>query len=823
MKIKTKVLVIVCTLVLIAGAVTILINEIVSKNMIEHQVYNHLQTAAQSRVNHIESVLEEQKELTKAVSAGNHFRDVVVESKDHNQGMEQVKRRIKSIIEVHDEISQIRVLDKNGIVVASSHADIGFDESAADIFLKGKEGVHAGDVHIFASTGNRVMSVSAPILLNGEFSGVIVINFDAEKGLFEITTDRTGLGENGEMYLVNKDGYMITPSRFVNDTFLMQKIDTEHKEDLLRQIEIFGAQEHGDKAELYKNYLGTDVLGVHTHIPEMDWCLIAEISEAEAFAPIAELRSRMLPIIVLILIMSVAFSTVLSGTIAKPIVKLHRGTEEIEKGNLDYKVGTDTGDEIGQLSRAFDSMTAQLKESREELEAYGRGLEEKVKERTEELAAANDKLERRNNELTDTKAMLQQDIAEQEILHKNIEETNRKLVVKAKEAENARRATLNITEDIEKAKQEAENAKSGLQESEGKLRAIVESAKDSIFVKDHELRYVMVNQAMERLFELPAGKLLGKSDAELVCEEAGQHIEDVDSRVLQGETIENVHSKPVGGEMKTFHTVKVPLRDASGKISGLCGIARDVTEQKKVEERERRIAELDKLHGEVSDIFLKEHSIETGAEFMLEKTGNFMGVCRTYIFHYSEDGKTMSNVYEWCAEDVTPQIDNLQQVPVDVVPYWIEELSQNHVIQTSDITSLPQEERDILEPQGIKSILSVPIFVNKKLFGFFGFDETRYHREWHREEIATLRGIADAYASVMERMRAGEELRKYNVKLERFNRLAVGRESKMIELKKELNGLYERLGEKTQYRIASEDSSKIANEELGFTGGEKGC
>lgn len=383
---------------------------------------------------------------------------------------------------------------------------------------------------------------------------------------------------------------------------------------------------------------------------------------------------------------------------------------------------------------------------------------------------------------------------------------------KTLELEKSRVATLNTVQDLKKAKEE-------LQESEEKFRAIVETAEDSIFVKDRQLNYVMGNPAMELLFGIPCEELLGKSDTELFGEEAGRHIEEVDSQVLKGETVEEVHSKPVGEEIKTFHVIKVPLRDAADNIIGLCGIARDVTEQKKVEERERRIAELDKLHGEVSDIFLKEHSIETGTELMLEKTGIFMQVCRTYIFHYSGDGKTMSNVYEWCAEDVTPQIDNLQQVPVDVVPYRIDELSQNHVIKTSDITSLPQAERDILGPQGIKSILSVPIFVNKKLFGFVGFDETRYHREWHHEEIATLRGIADAYASVMERMRAEEELRKYNAKLERFNRLAVGRESKMIELKKELNGLYEQMGAKPRYRLASEDDHKITNYELRTGGG----
>jgi len=55
------------------------------------------------------------------------------------------------------------------------------------------------------------------------------------------------------------------------------------------------------------------------------------------------------------------------------------------KGNLNYKVGIPSTDEVGQLSRAFDEMTTNLKKSREELEEYSKNLEKKVEERTRDL------------------------------------------------------------------------------------------------------------------------------------------------------------------------------------------------------------------------------------------------------------------------------------------------------------------------------------------------------------------------------------------------------------------------------------------------------
>ena len=63
------------------------------------------------------------------------------------------------------------------------------------------------------------------------------------------------------------------------------------------------------------------------------------------------------------------------------------------KGNLDYKVGTRSKDEIGDLSRIFDRMASNLKQSIEEIEEHSRNLEKKVAERTKDLSLAKEKAE----------------------------------------------------------------------------------------------------------------------------------------------------------------------------------------------------------------------------------------------------------------------------------------------------------------------------------------------------------------------------------------------------------------------------------------------
>jgi PAS domain S-box-containing protein len=127
-------------------------------------------------------------------------------------------------------------------------------------------------------------------------------------------------------------------------------------------------------------------------------------------------------------------------------------------------------------------------------------------------------------------------------------------------------------------------AEQALQESNGRFRAVFDTAQDSIFMKDRTLKYVQVNPAMEKLFGQPASKLIGMTDEDLFGKEAGQHIRQVDNRVLSGEIIEEEHTKSVGGIPKTFHVIKVPINDGAGKITGLSGIARDITDRKQAEQ-----------------------------------------------------------------------------------------------------------------------------------------------------------------------------------------------------------------------------------------------
>ena len=133
-----------------------------------------------------------------------------------------------------------------------------------------------------------------------------------------------------------------------------------------------------------------------------------------------------------------------------------------------------------------------------------------------------------------------------------------------------------------------------LRESEERFRAIFQSAHDCIFIKNLNLEYVFVNPCMEKVFGLTSAEILNKGDIDLFGEEGDVQSREIDKRVINGEVVEEEYSKVINEAPLTFHVIKVPIRDSAGNVSGMCGIARDITDRKRYEEelmaKERELA-----------------------------------------------------------------------------------------------------------------------------------------------------------------------------------------------------------------------------------------
>ena len=316
-KISLSFIVMGLVLTLVAGSVFYS----VSKNNLEKAIFTHLETTAKSRAHEIETFLNMQKQRIMQLSQSiivNNFLRSKKKDQDYIDKFNMAIRLMKKQERIGKDIYEVFLLNAKGKAVASSDRNkIGLDRSTDAYFLEAKSGPFIKDAYLSKITGEKSMAVSAPIKdretkkLLGVFCARINMSI-----LNEITADKTGLGNTGDIYLINKHSFMITPSSFIKDTFLKLKVDTENTRKCLEEIRKYGVSQHEHEALVYTDYRGVKVLGVNEYIPEMKWGLLAEIDKSEALAPLKKIK-----VTLLIIIFFVPLSAWLAGSFVSRLIR----------------------------------------------------------------------------------------------------------------------------------------------------------------------------------------------------------------------------------------------------------------------------------------------------------------------------------------------------------------------------------------------------------------------------------------------------------------------------------------------------------------------
>jgi len=312
--------------------------------------------------------------------------DSIINSR--NSSPEKITERLIEYRNIYKTYSSLSFFDLNRIRIAdTSGLDIGKQypiEWYWEDLLEGK--ISAGSViNISKTLGAPVIFFASPVKdKNRETFGYVVSRVPVTK-LYEITKESAEIHEweKGRMIdLVDKNGLLLYSN--YNRQGILKDYPAEWEFfQRLRAEEKIGSIVHPH----------ADGEMIHTFIHEQgyldfkgnDWTLVIDIPTKIAFAPAIELRNKLIAISLLIIAFAVLIVLIFSRTITKSIIELHKGSEIIARGNLNYKTNIKTKDEIGQLSRAFDQMTSDLKESHEKLKKYAHGLEEEVKKRTKDL------------------------------------------------------------------------------------------------------------------------------------------------------------------------------------------------------------------------------------------------------------------------------------------------------------------------------------------------------------------------------------------------------------------------------------------------------
>jgi len=133
---------------------------------------------------------------------------------------------------------------------------------------------------------------------------------------------------------------------------------------------------------------------------------------------------------------------------------------------------------------------------------------------------------------------------------------------------------------------------------------------------------------------------------------------------------------------------------------------------------------MEQLVNQGLQIALKAATPDRTIEIILEYLGKALKAERTYIFEKNKAGED-DNTYEWTANGITPEKDNLQGVPPEVCTNWYQKFRENKKVVIENLENIREEDPlqyENLKRQNIHSLVVVPLYDDKHVIGFYGVD-----------------------------------------------------------------------------------------------------
>lgn len=258
-----------------------------------------------------------------------------------------------------DEIEGITVLDPNGLVVVSTTNAVARDDWSSQSFFAHARGLPAFHGFVDGANDSATFRLTHPVTGATGMRFVLVADVDAA-ALYSALLDRTGLGESGEAYLLDRRGTMLSPSRFESNA----EFRTVNRAGAFRQWRtgIPGggswSSYHGD--EPVRGFVMFDDLA---RAGLTDVAVVCEVDETEALAAVTELRRDVFYGALAFASVAFAIAFAFARSLTTPIERLLGSALAIGSGDLTHAPAIETRrDEIGALSAAFGDMHRGLRQ-----------------------------------------------------------------------------------------------------------------------------------------------------------------------------------------------------------------------------------------------------------------------------------------------------------------------------------------------------------------------------------------------------------------------------------------------------------------------------
>ncbi len=300
------------------------------------------------------------------------------------------------------------------------------------------------------------------------------------------------------------------------------------------------------------------------------------------------------------------------------------------------------------------------------------------------------------------------------------------------------------------------------------LRTLVDNIPDHVYAKDVESKFILANKSVAKFMGVKSWEyLIGKNDFNFHSPEfAEKYYADEQEIIKSGNGIINKDEESknlVTFELINLLTTKVPLKDTNGKVYGIVGINRDVTERKKAERVQEAFYKIsDAVHHakDTEDVCVKIHDIIKE----LVSAKNFR------IVTFTPDGKASNFIYY--ADEKDNDRDEQKKI--------INEGKTAYVFKHGKTIVIPRDRekfKDSISKGEIKEVgapskswIGIPLRINDNIIGVLtlhNYDEEGIYGD---SEIKILEFVSEQIAMAIERVQSQEELKMHHRDIEKRNK-----------------------------------------------------
>jgi adenylate cyclase len=257
-----------------------------AREALKQSVFDRLDAVATLKENELNRWIDDQRQNVVFIAWSPEVRTWATSLFDHVESEPEYQSAYTLLSEqlefvaatMSSDIQEISILaDQDGkILISTEKKHEGEYRDTEPYFARGRSGTYVQHFALSPLTGKPTMIIATPLFdIGGRRGAVLAAQFNLAK-IDRLILERTGLGASGETYLVNASNVFVSAEALFSGQEFPGGVHSKGIDTALQGV---------DGSGLYLNYAGIPVIGVHRWVDEREVALLAEMSQAEAFAP----------------------------------------------------------------------------------------------------------------------------------------------------------------------------------------------------------------------------------------------------------------------------------------------------------------------------------------------------------------------------------------------------------------------------------------------------------------------------------------------------------------------------------------------------------